>query len=157
MDRDQAFCHAARGQKGIGDIGWHERLVSDFRAFRDDARSRPPRTFEDLERRGRTSRERFESLAEPFSRFVTRTDPSSLRFERVSRDERGEIVSGIGCRGTAAFGRRPQQSRQTNVLRHANSESSYCYRSKIMPADEEPRRSRGGTGRSSNGAATRKR
>jgi Planctomycete cytochrome C/WXXGXW repeat (2 copies) len=73
------------------DIGWHERLVSDFRAFRDDARLRPPRTFEDLERRGRTSGDRFESLAEPFSRFVTRTDPSSLRFERVSRDERGEI------------------------------------------------------------------
>ena len=73
------------------DIGWHERLVSDFRAFRDDARLRPPRTFEDQERRGRTSGERFESLAEPFNRFVTRTDPSSLRFERVSRDERGEI------------------------------------------------------------------
>ena len=73
------------------DIGWHERLVSDFRAFRDDARLRPPRTFEDLVSRSRTSGERFESLAEPFSRFVTRTDPSSLRFERVSRDERGEI------------------------------------------------------------------
>jgi Planctomycete cytochrome C/WXXGXW repeat (2 copies) len=73
------------------DVGWHERLVSDFRAFRDDARLRPPRTFEDLERRGRTSGDRFESLAEPFSRFVTRTDPSSLRFERVTRDERGEI------------------------------------------------------------------
>jgi hypothetical protein len=73
------------------DIGWHERLVSDFRAFRDDARLRPPRTFEDLVSRSRTSGERLESLAEPFSRLVTRTDPSSLRFVRVSRDERGEI------------------------------------------------------------------
>jgi hypothetical protein len=73
------------------DIGWHERLVSDFRAFRDDARLRPPPTLEDLVSRSRTSGERFESLAEPFSRFVTRTDPSSLRFDRVSRDERGEI------------------------------------------------------------------
>jgi len=88
------------------DIGWHERLVSDFRAFRDDARLRPPRTFEDLVTRTRGSEERsgafrndarlrpprtFADLALPFSRFITRTDPSSLRFERVSRDERGEI------------------------------------------------------------------
>ncbi len=41
--------------------------------------------------RSRTSGERFDSLALPFSRFVTRTDPSSLRFERVTGDERGEI------------------------------------------------------------------
>jgi hypothetical protein len=35
----------------------------------------------------------------------------------------------------------PRNRRQkTNGFRHANSESSYCYRSKIMLADEEPRR-----------------
>jgi hypothetical protein len=73
------------------DAGWHERLITDFRAFRDDARLRPPRTLDDLLTRGRRSGERSESLALPFSRFVARTDSSSMRFENLSAAEHGEI------------------------------------------------------------------
>ena len=100
-----------------GDIGWHERLVADFRAFRDDVRLRPPTRFEDLVTRGR-SEERFATLALPVSRFVGRNELSPLQFERVSRTERGEIERSLN-RFREAAGRRSEF--ETNFSRREPS------------------------------------
>jgi len=77
------------------EVGWHERLITDFRAFRDDARLRPPRTFDDLVTRTRRPEEKSELLALPFSRFVNRTDLSPLRFERLTKTEHEQIGRSI--------------------------------------------------------------
>jgi WXXGXW repeat (2 copies) len=73
------------------DAGWHERLITDFRAFRDDARLRPPRTLDDLARRGGRKDGKSEPLALPLGKFAARTGPSSTRFESLSGVEHGEI------------------------------------------------------------------
>jgi cytochrome c553 len=74
-----------------GDAGWHERLVVDYRARRDDPRLRPPRTFDDLVAQHRNFGEETRPFALPFDKFAARGGPSSLRFESVSRAERDEI------------------------------------------------------------------
>ncbi len=81
-----AFCSWAHHK----DAGWHEKLVSDFRALRSDARLRPPHTFDDLA--NRTHGTKFESLALPLGKFVVRTGPSSMRFENLSTAEHGEFA-----------------------------------------------------------------
>jgi hypothetical protein len=73
------------------DVGWHEQLVADYRALRDDARLRPPRTFGDVVAHRGNPGEETESLALPFERFAARGGPSSLRFVKVSQTERNQI------------------------------------------------------------------
>ena len=80
-----AFCSWAHHK----DAGWHEKLVSDFRALRSDARLRPPHTFDDLANRAHGTK--FESLALPLGKFVARTGSSSMRFENLSAAEHGEF------------------------------------------------------------------
>jgi hypothetical protein len=82
-----AFCSWAHHK----DAGWHEKLIGDFRALRDDARLRPPHTFDDLANQAHRSGAKFESLALPLGKFVARTGPSSIRFENLSAAEHGEI------------------------------------------------------------------
>jgi hypothetical protein len=82
-----AFCSWAHHK----DAGWHEKVVSDFRAIRSDARMRPPRTFDDLATSAHHSGAEFELLAMPLGKFVASTGASSMRFENLSAAEHGEF------------------------------------------------------------------
>ena len=88
-------CFAFASWANHRDLGWHEKLVGDFRALRSDETLRPPHTLDDSRAHHWRPRENSEPLALPLGKFVARTGPTSVRFENLSTAEHGEIERSV--------------------------------------------------------------
>jgi WXXGXW repeat (2 copies) len=99
-----AYCSWAHHK----DAGWHEKLITDFRALRNDEKLRPSHTLDDL--RAHRWYPRAEPLALPLSKFVARTG-ASMRFKNLSGAEQGEIKRSLYRWGEAASKRLEREAK----------------------------------------------